>query len=259
MAGKSLFVSTQIQCASAGRRLSSRFPFFREMPMTEKSTKTTRFTPAVIVLLCVIFFTAALLLRLAGLSSVPVHIDPRQGRLFAPPMKIPVFHLVDHHNKPFTNENLMGHWTLALIGFTYCPDVCPLGLAILADFYQLLDGAGPAVKRPAFVFLSVDPFRDTPEVLSDYVTFYRPEFVALTGTPGEISQLVTGIGLYYAYADPTGKILYPDVLHRPKPQKYAVVHSAELLLINPEGEVEVMMRPPFKAADILSLYNKLIR
>ncbi|MGD9947222.1 MAG: SCO family protein [Desulfobulbus sp.] len=225
--------------------------------MTASTTRNTRFKPVVFVLAGIVLFVAALLLRLVGLMNEPVHLDPRQGRVFSPPMPLPAFHLVDHRGQPFTAKNLQGHWTLALIGFTYCPDVCPLGLAIVADFYDKFDGMGEKAKSPSFVFLSVDPFRDTPQILADYVTFYRPEFVGLTGMPEEISHLVRGIGLYYAYADPSGKTVYKDVLHRPTPEKYSVVHSAELLFINPQGEVVVMLIPPFTAADIVSLYNKL--
>lgn len=225
--------------------------------MNDSTTRNTRFKPATLVLLGVVLFVVALLLRLAGLSATPVQLDPRQGRLFSPPMHLPAFSLVDHQGRPFTNKNLQGHWTLALIGFTYCPDVCPLGLAKLADLYQLFDTIGPAVKPPIFVFFSVDPFRDTHEILGDYVTFYRPEFIGLTGAPDEISRLISGIGLYYAYADPGGTTIYKDVLHRPEPARYSVVHSAELLLINPKGELVAMMIPPFSASDVLSLYNKL--
>jgi len=225
--------------------------------MKESSpTRKSRFKPALIIALGVVLFMGALLLRIAGLMNAPMHLDPRQGRVFTPPMPIPAFHLLDHQSKPFTPQNLKGQWTLALIGFTYCPDVCPLGLAMVADFYDTLDGLG-VTRPPSFVFLSVDPFRDTPEILADYVTFYRPGFIGLTGTPQEISRLVQGIGLHYAYADAAGKTVYKDVLHRPEPQKYVVVHSAELLFINPEGEVAVMLIPPFTASTIMSVYDKL--
>ncbi len=218
--------------------------------------RNTRFKPALLIFLCVLLFIGGLLLRIAGLMNEPLRLDPRQGRVFTPPMPVPAFHLTDHQGQPFTVANLKGHWTLALIGFTYCPDVCPLGLAIVADFFDTLDDKGRG-KPPSFVFLSVDPFRDTPKILSDYITFYRPEFVGLTGTPQEISHLVRGLGLHYLYADAAGKTVYKDVLHRPESQKYSVIHSAELLFIDPEGEVAVMLIPPFTASTVKSVYNKL--
>ena len=220
-------------------------------------TRKARRKPALIVLLGISLFVGMLLLRIVGLLNEPLRLDPGQGRVFTPPMQIPPFQLVDHHGQPFTPKNLQGHWTLALIGFTYCPDICPLGLALVADFYEKLDRDGGDKRVPAFVFLSVDPFRDTPEILADYVTFYRPGFVGLTGTPQETSGLVRGLGLYYAYADAAGKTVYKDVMHRPEPQKYLVVHSSELLFINPEGEVVAMLIPPFTASTIRSVYNKL--
>jgi protein SCO1/2 len=229
----------------------------RELPMNNETRKKPGFKPAVIVLLGIGLFIAALLLRLAGLANAPVQIDPRQGRLLKPPLTVPAFALVDHRGQPFTEQQLQGRWTLALVGFTYCPDVCPLGLAMVSEFYHLLDASVPVDRQPAFLFISVDPFRDTQEILGEYVTFYRDQFVGLTGPPEAISALMEGIGLYYAYADPGGTTIFKDVLRRPQPEKYAVVHSAELLFINPEGKIELMMIPPFKAADIANLYDKL--
>jgi protein SCO1/2 len=172
-------------------------------------------------------------------------------------MKIPSFSLVDHEGKPFTNQRLKGHWTLATIGFTYCPDVCPLTLAKIAEFYELLDKAGLSKKRPECAFISVDPYRDSRDVLGDYVTFYRQEFIGVTGSPEDIFHLVNGLGLYYGYSDPGGKLIIHDVLHRPNIPKYSVIHSTQLLFISPEGDVVAMITQPFEPARLMTIYKRL--
>ena len=184
-------------------------------------------------------------------------LEPQQGRVFTPPGEIPAFQLTDHHGQPFAKERLLGHWTLASIGFTFCPDVCPLTLAKIAESFELLDQAGRSTKRPEYVLFSVDPFRDSPQVLAEYVTFYRPEFIGVTGSPEEISRVVHALGLHYSYTGPDGRSIIKDVLHRPADPKYAVIHSTQLLLINPRGQVAAMITQPFEPAMLARLSAQL--
>lgn len=217
-----------------------------------------RIKPIAIGLLCIVAVTCAIVVRVAYFDS-RLKIEPQEGRVFSPPVKISAFNLIDHKGQPFTNLRLKGHWTLVSIGFTYCPDVCPLTLAKIAEFYSLLDKAGLYHKRPEYIFLSVDPFRDSLGVLADYVTFYHPEFIGVTGSPEGIYQFVDGLGLYYRYVGPDGKSILQDVLHRPENSKYSVIHSAQLLIINPDGEVRVMISNPFYPARLTAIYENLIK
>ena len=211
-----------------------------------------------LVIACVAVFIGAFVLRLLELSSV-IHLNPGEGKIYIPPMDIPAFNLVDHHGQSFANQQLKGHWSLVSIGFTYCPDVCPMTLALLADFYDSVERELDVQKRPEILFLSVDPFRDTPEILADYVTFYRPEFIGLSGSPGRVLDLVDALGLYYRYASADGKTIYKDVLHHPQEPKYAVIHSSHILIITPEGQVGAMITQPFQPSRLLTIYKQLIK
>nr|WP_320009865.1 SCO family protein [uncultured Desulfobulbus sp.] len=212
----------------------------------------------IIFLVCLAVFMGSFLFRLMELSSV-IHLNPGEGTMYTPPMQIPAFSLVDHHGQPFTHQNLKGHWSIVSIGFTYCPDVCPMTLAKMADFYDLMEKDPDVQATPEVLFLSVDPFRDTPEILADYVTFYRPEFIGVTGTPDHLFQLVEVLGLYYRYASADGKNIYKDVLHHPQEPKYSVIHSSHILIINPEGQVGAMLTQPFQPSRLLIIYKQLIR
>ena len=188
-----------------------------------------------------------------------LEIDPHQGKLFVPPRPVPAFNLIDHHGRPIGKAALQGRWTLAMIGFISCPDVCPLTLAELAGFYTLLAEAPEQSPVPQFIFISVDPFRDTPDVLAEYVEYFRPEFIGVTGSPQHIQSLVNALGLYYVFQDPKTSTLIKDVLHKPALETYAVIHATSVVVINPRGQLAAMLTQPFKAQDIVRHYQKLVR
>ena len=202
---------------------------------------------------------AAVAVVLFLLKKPSLEIDPRQGKLFIPPIPVPAFSLIDHHRQPIGNTALQGRWTLAMIGFTTCPDVCPLTLAEMASFYKLLAEAAPTSTVPQFLFISVDPFRDTPDVLAEYVEYFRPEFIGVTGSPQDLQNLVNALGLYYVFQDPKTNTLIKDVLHKPEMENYAVVHATSVVVINPQGQMVALLTQPFKARDIVTQYQKLVQ
>ena len=104
------------------------------------------------------------------------------------------------------------------------------------------------------------PFRDPPEILADYVTFYRPEFLGVTGTPDHVFQLVEALGLYYRYASADGKNPFLKTCSTSqKNQNILSSHSSHILLITPEGQVGAMITQPFEPSRLLTIYKKLIK
>src|SRR5262245_19072127 len=91
--------------------------------------------------------------------------QPQSGTLLAEPRPVAPFTLTDQDARPFTNAALEGHWTLLFAGFTHCPDVCPTTLALMKQLHQRPELGG----RVQYLFLSVDPERDTPAQLKTYV------------------------------------------------------------------------------------------
>ncbi len=89
------------------------------------------------------------------------------------------FTLVNTKGKTVTEDILRGQYSLIYFGFTYCPDICPIALQNMTDVLETL---GPAGERILPVFISLDPERDTPEVMGDYVSHFHPRFIGLTGS-----------------------------------------------------------------------------
>ncbi len=136
------------------------------------------------------------------------------------------FSLVDHTGRAVTEKDYLGRWQLVFFGFTYCPDVCPTTLAYMA---AVLDGLGDEADLVAPLFISVDPERDTPEVLAEYVAAFHPLLVGLTGTPDQIAAAAQSFRVFYERMDEAAA-----------PDGYLMAHSGHIYLMNPEGRFEAV-------------------
>jgi protein SCO1 len=138
------------------------------------------------------------------------------------------FSLVRHDGQAVTERDYAGQWMLVFFGFTFCPDVCPTELGRVAD---LLDELGPAGERLTPVFITIDPQRDTPAALADYVSRFHPRLQGLTGTPEQVAEAARRYRVYYAR------------VQRPDMSAYLMDHSSFLYLVGPEGRVRMLFRP----------------
>jgi protein SCO1/2 len=156
---------------------------------------------------------------------------------------MPSVSLVDQSGQPFTTDSLKGHPTLVFFGFTHCPDVCPTTLARLSQVVKAAD-----IPDLKVLLVSVDPERDTPELLERYVHAFNPEFGGVTGQPEEIQRLARQFGVAIAKVDMGGG-------------EYTVDHSAAVFLLNRQGERVAIFTPPYEvtpvAADLHALANRL--
>jgi protein SCO1/2 len=164
--------------------------------------------------------------------------------LYPAPRALPEFQLVRSDGNALTHSDWIGRWNIAFFGYTHCPDVCPTTLASFKQVWKLLDTDVRARLR--FDFISVDPARDTPELLAGYVAFFDPEFVAATGSDAELTRITRALGLVYARGEPKDGV-------------YEVDHSASAVLIDPRGNQVGLLRPPFDAAKIASDLTALVR
>ena len=96
------------------------------------------------------------------------------------------FTLIDHNGATFTDNDLRGRYFLVFFGYTHCPDVCP---TTLFEISEILRRIGPQADQPAALFITVDPERDTPEVLKDYLSSFDPHIRGLTGSPEAIEAV----------------------------------------------------------------------
>lgn len=135
------------------------------------------------------------------------------------------FELVDQHGAVRTDADFRGSYLLIYFGYTSCPDLCPTTLLKMTGAREKLGTLSPSkAERVVPMFISVDPERDTPEVLRDYAEQLDPSMVALTGTPGALAKVGRAYGVFSAEV-PTGQ-----------PGEYVVDHTSFVYLIGPDGE-----------------------
>lgn len=170
-----------------------------------------------------------------------------QGLLWPNPKAVQPFALADHRGAPFTLEELKGRWSFLFFGYTHCPDVCPTTLAMLDKVFREL-GQEPTSNRDVqFVFVSVDPERDTPELLGKYVGYFNPEFLGVTGAAEALTPLTRALGIY-AEREP------PDANGN-----YLVSHGAAVLLIDPAGRLLGVFQAPHDPLDIAERFRQMRR
>ena len=149
---------------------------------------------------------------------------------FPLPRKLSDFTISKHTGDTFSNVDLQDKCTLAFVGFTFCPDICPVTLAEINKIYPQLKAAEESSPLQVW-FLSVDPKRDTVERLNEYVNYFNTEFVATTGPHEQLFPLVRSMGMMYSMSESTDN------------PNYLVDHSASIVVINPDGNVVGRFKP----------------
>ena len=134
------------------------------------------------------------------------------------------FKLVDQHGKTVTDKDFRGRYMLVFFGFTHCPDICPAELQVIS---AALDALGPKAEKVVPVFITLDPERDTPEVMGDYVKNFGTNFVGLSGSAEAIAEAAKAYRVAYQKFEYKGK----DGNYG-----YSIDHSALLYLMGPDGQ-----------------------
>jgi len=164
--------------------------------------------------------------------------EPEFALVLPAPNPVAEFSLLNQHGTPIDQTVFEGQWDLLFFGFTHCPDVCPTTLQVLAAAKATLQENGQ-VPLPRIVLVSVDPERDTPELMRQYVDYFGEGNLGITGTLDEITKLTSGLGIYFEKHaqndDDNGADDGDD---------YAVDHSAAVLVINPDGGFEALFSGP---------------
>ncbi len=152
------------------------------------------------------------------------------------------FDLVDQNGKPVASADLKGKWLLVYFGYTHCPDACPTALN---DMALALDALGPKRGEVRPVFITVDPERDTPAVLKDYVAAFDAPILALTGTPEQVARAAKGYRVYYAkHPEPDGG--------------YSMDHSSVIYVMDPKGRFTASFTHQSTPEDIAERLKKLL-
>ena len=207
-----------------------------------KHTKTTRILFVVIL---------GILATAAGIWSANIILDRQVNLKELEATRFPVarqlapFTLVDHNNEVFNETTLHNRWSFLFFGYTHCPDVCPTTLSVLNSVAQRLQDVDTDIR---FVFVSVDPERDTPEKLALFVSYFNENFIGVTGSEQQIGQFTRELG-----------IMHMRVAAEENATGYLVDHTASVLLIDPDGRYHAVFSPPLSAVKISDDFKKILK
>ena len=165
--------------------------------------------------------------------------------IYPEPVPVPEFSLTADDGTTFDKERLRGKWSFLFFGYTNCPDVCPMTLNMFKQVHDLLAASEGGVADTQFVFVSVDPERDTPETLHGFVRFFNPELIGATGDPEMIDRLTSAFRILYM------KVPAEDG------GSYLVDHSSAVLLTSPDGDLYAVFTSPHQATAIAEAFDKI--
>jgi len=170
-------------------------------------------------------------------SEVNKPADLQTAFVIPLPNPLPDFSLLDQSGDLVNADTFRGQWDLVFFGFTNCPDICPTTLQVLASARSKLIENGEETL-PRIVLVSVDPDRDTPELLGQYVDYFGEGNLGVTGELDGVKTLTAALGIYFEKAPADNG-------------NYGVDHSAAVLVINPDGEFAALFSAPHTVANLL--------
>ena len=147
------------------------------------------------------------------------------GTLIQSPEVSPDITMVSHTGQLASLSDFRGKWVFLYFGYTYCPDVCP---ATLAEIHNALEIIGPRAEEVQVLMITVDPERDTPAALSQYLSHFGPNFLGLIGTPEQLADAAALYGVYYGKSESS------------EGAYYLMDHTASQMLIDPEGHLKLV-------------------
>jgi len=180
-----------------------------------------------------------------GNMSQAILLPDRVMTLFPDPKPLTAFALTDHKNRVFDLAALKGKWSFLFFGFTHCPDICPTTLAILARARDNIAKSKVGAEDVQFVFISVDPNRDTAGKLGQYVAYFDTTFLGVTGNDAQIGNLARQLGAPYQVEFKLGMENYP------------VYHTTTVFLVDPRARYHAMFTPPLDAETISRRFKVL--
>ncbi len=163
----------------------------------------------------------------------PAHL-PAHALVLPSSLELPNVSLLDDYGRPFTRDWFVGKSTLVFFGFTNCPDICPATLQILASARKQLIASNPQQSAIHILLVSVDPQRDTPNQLHQYIGHFGDGITAISGPLDELQKLAERFGIFFA-REPGDS------------EHYNVSHSAHVLYVNQQGRYKAVFSAPHKA------------
>ena len=168
-----------------------------------------------------------------------------QSVLRPEPKPLQAFSLTDQYQQAVNLEHLQGKWSFIFFGYTYCPDICPTTLSTLTRMVRKLQNDPQSPENIQVVFVSVDPQRDTPEVIEGYLKYFNEAFVGITGEQQDIDSLARQFG--------AGYMKEPDTT----PGQYLVSHTSSIFLVDPQGRLLASFSPPHDPNTIIDQFQQI--
>jgi protein SCO1/2 len=186
---------------------------------------------------------AALLLGLGACNSAPPAEPPLAGARLGGP-----FTLTDQNGRQVSDTAFAGRYRMVYFGYTFCPDVCPTALQHLMQGLKAFAASSPAqAAKIQPIFITVDPARDTPAVLKQYVAAFDPRLIGLTGSEAQIADVAKRYGVFYQRAENAGS------------SDYLMDHMSQAILFDPDGKPLALLPQEQDGAAIAAELAKWVR
>lgn len=184
------------------------------------------------------------------LSHDPVVKAPAEieDYLFWQARELTDFKLIGGNNKTFGLNDLKGKWSFIFFGYVHCPDVCPLTMGILGQAFRLIEKDPAAYQDIQGVFISVDPKRDTPELVNEYASYFSSKFTGVTGDVAQLDAISRQMSALYT--------IHPKEA-QDSGDNYLVTHNSTVFLVDPQGRLYGRFPPPQLPQEIAEVFMKI--
>jgi protein SCO1/2 len=228
---------------------------FMSATENDSSLVKNKFVPLAIAVMSLILGLAAFIgwQSLSSNNSDPISLSEQlkdSAFIFPQPINVTDVPFLNEEGKTVGKNDNVGKWSFLFFGYTFCPDVCPTTLAVMQQMWIKLS---PAMQsQTQVVLVSVDVDRDTPEQLKTYMDYFDPSFTAFTGKPASLRSFAAQLNAVYAKVDRKNAQGEID-----QELGYLMDHSANITILDPNGNYFGFIRPPFTANKMLQIVTTI--
>lgn len=197
-----------------------------------------------VIKIIILFFMTLIIANCTAKQSVNIDNEKNEfSTVLDTPMILSDFNLTADDGTIFNLETLKGQWNLLFFGYTHCPDVCPLTLHQLGQAKKALNES--MQNSLNIIMISVDPDRDSTEILHQYVNSFNQKVIGATGTINEINKLTSQLGIFH-------------MANKEEGQNYSVSHSAAVVMINKNAEFHAVFSAPHSTEKFITDLPKIM-